>query len=109
MKKTLAATLLVLSSAAHAEFYSGNDLLNFLQSSGYSERALALGYIGGVADTLTGATVCMPKQVTLGQINDLVKGFLENSPQHRHNSADVIVATVLKTAWPCQRQQRETY
>lgn len=105
MKKLLLIAALV-PAIGHAEFLTGNDLLNLLNGDTYSERGNALGYIMGVTDTLQGVAHCPPRDVTSGQIRDMVRNYLTNVPGERHNSADVLVARVLKASWPCQNNQR---
>jgi hypothetical protein len=64
----------------------------------------ALGYIVGVADMGRGFVNCMPENATAGQINDMVKNYLINTPADRHLTGDVIVNKVLKAVWPCAKR-----
>lgn len=88
MPKLLAALLLALATTAHAEFVTGNNLLASLKKADAAERAAAIGYIVGVADTLEGSVSCLPKSVTVPQVVDLVVQWLEHNPRLRHNSGD---------------------
>jgi hypothetical protein len=101
MKKIIAC-FLIAPSIASAEFMSGNDLLNDMNGSNVN-KALALGYVIGVSDTLNKVIVCPPMNVTAGQTVDIIKKHLEDNPNIRHYSADSIVATKLGSIWPCQR------
>lgn len=78
--------LILLCGSAHANFY---------------EQGTAIGYIMGVADTGLGIVHCTPANATAGQLNDMMKNYLTNTPAHRHRSADVLVNHVLKSMWPC--------
>lgn len=98
MKRLLLALAFV--GSAHAEFIDGNKLLSDMNGS-FGGQMSAMGYVMGVADTLQGAVVCVPTNVTAGQINDMVKNYLTNVPRERNLSADSIVAKVLKDTWPC--------
>ena len=98
-----AIALLLCSTVAYAEFRDGNKLLSEM-NGGHSDRMYAMGYIAGVADTLSGVTVCGPYSITLGQMHDMVKQYLEQYPADRHNSADRIINHVLKSAWPCAKK-----
>lgn len=100
MKKLL-ISLLFVPVMAHAEFHSGNSLLDKLKSPEVMDRIQALGYIQGVSDTLQNGSHCIPGNVTAGQLVDMVKNYLENVPMVRNKTADEIVVHVLKTAWPC--------
>jgi hypothetical protein len=104
MKKLLLIGLL-LSCSAHAQqssiLYTGQDLYTRMTSS----PALANGYIAGVADALSGVTVCIPPNtVTLGQMVDMVKQSLERVPSERHMAADIYVQVTLSNRWPCAKR-----
>lgn len=98
--------LALLGGSAHAEFMTGNDLLQEINGDTYAARGAGLGYVIGVFDTLHSITHCPPKDVTSGQVRDMVRNYLTNVPGERHLSADVLVARVLKAAWPCPTTQR---
>lgn len=92
---------------ACAEFKDGNKLL--MQIRGDSvDYVNAVGYITGVADALRGVIHCPPETVTAGQITDMVKRHLENSPELRHLTGDSHVAHVLRRAWPCADSRRNS-
>lgn len=102
----LAALLICISMSAHAEFKDGNKLLQNMNASEYFSQGVAFGYITGVADMGQGIVHCMPANVTVGQIHDMVKNYLTNTPAERHHTADIIVNKVLKATWPCPRRDR---
>lgn len=108
MKKSLLAILLATAGVAHAELIDGNKLLSMMQGS-HGEAGIALGYVAGAADAHTGVTNCPPDTATLGQRSDMVRKFLENNPEHRTVTADVIVGAVLRDAWPCKQKTNATY
>lgn len=101
LKITLMAILLGATSA-QAEFKDGNKLLSQMQGT-TMEQMIAMGYVTGVADALHGVVACPPANVTAGQLNDMVLKYLENFPQTRSFSGDVIVQRVLVTVWPCKK------
>ena len=81
--------------------YTGQDLHNRFTS----DRATALSYIAGVADSQSGITICIPPgQVTLGQMGDMVRQSLERVPSERHLAADFYVQITLANRWPCVRK-----
>jgi hypothetical protein len=104
MKKLLLVTAL-LCGGAQAQpssiLYSGQELYGKLNN----DRLSAMGYIAGVADSLSGITICIPPgQVTLGQMADMVKQSLERLPSERHLSADIFVQATLEKRWPCAKR-----
>jgi len=101
--KNLLPIAVLVCASAHAEFKDGNMLLSDMNGSPISQMN-ALGYVTGVADALNRVTFCPPSGINAGQINDVVKLYLENNPANRHNTADRIVNHVLKTVWPCAQR-----
>lgn len=100
MKKLLIVLLFPIT--AHAEFYTGNILLNRLQSESTVEKAVALGYVMGVFDANQGATHCAGnRDITAGQIKDMARAYLENNPTTRNRTADILLGELFKKAWPC--------
>ena len=107
--KHLAIALALVSTAASAEFFNGNDLLNRLQEPSASPmRQSALGYVAGVADTTMRIFHCAPPTATLRQAADIVQIALEAQPQDRHYSADTLVTRALQFAWPCPKKEKNT-
>ena len=107
MKKLLVA-LLMVPTMAHAEFFTGNDLLTRLQASTYTEKSQGLGYIQGVFDVTQGWGHCAPNDrgITAGQIQDMVLQSLLANPATRNLTADQLVLNVLKARWPCANRGR---
>lgn len=103
MRKALILALM-LAGTAHAEFNDGNQLLSKLKDSSYFNQGYAMGYIAGVADMGMGVIHCGPPNITAGQLNDMVRNYLENTPADRHLTGDTIVNKVLKAMWPCARR-----
>ncbi len=103
MKKYLIA-LLFVPAMAHAEFMSGNKLLNDLQSANVIDRMVGMGYVQGVMDAHTRALYCPPNGITAGQVTDMAKKYLEENPSIRHTAADGILAQLFKPIWPCPKR-----
>ena len=105
MKKVLLIALLACASA-HAEFKDGNYLYSQMQKEyASSDWFNALGYVTGVADTLTGITVCGPASgVAASQVYDIVKQYLQENPAVRHLSGDRLVGRALERVFPCPKK-----
>lgn len=103
MIKRLALALAVASAPAHAEFYSGNDLYERIRSRDSIERLEAIMYIAGAADAHRGVISCPSPEVTLGQVLDLVRNYLERNPERRHHPGDWAVAAALRPVFPCKK------
>lgn len=105
--KAIAAVLMLFTCSAHAagSFYTGNHLLRLLQSDNYQERGVAMGYVAGAIDMGDGVIFCSPSNtVTIGQVRDMVQGYLESTPSIRHMSADSIIIDLFKRLWPCAKR-----
>lgn len=107
MKKLIAIAALMCGTA-HAEFFTGNDLLNRLNSENTYERGTAIGYILGAHDTGRGAVHCSPDGATGTQVRDIVKAHLESTPEVRHLAADSHVTFILRKVWPCAEKKKGT-
>lgn len=102
--KKLALALLLIAPAAHAEFLDGNKLYANCTSQAQVDWGDCIGYISGVFDANHGVIICPPSNTTRGQVRDMVVVFMREYPQYRSETADRIVVSVLKAAWPCRQQ-----
>jgi hypothetical protein len=102
MRKLLVA-LLMVPSMAWAEFFSGNQLLAKITSSEYMDKAQAIGYIQGVYDAGLHIRHCAPDNagINAGQVQDIVRNYLERNPATRNYAADVLIIDALRKVWPC--------
>lgn len=104
MKKAI-ILMLALAGSAHAEFMDGNALLAQMKDTGsFFRQGHAMGYVSGIADMGLGVIHCAPSNMTAGQLNDMIRNYLENTPAERHLTGDTIVNKVLKTMWPCAKR-----
>lgn len=103
MKQLLLAALLI-PSLASAEFITGNDLLNDLQSTESVRRTFSMGYIAGVADANHSIAYCPPAGINLGQLRDMTEQYLVANPSVRNLSGDVLIGYMLNKRWPCKTQ-----
>lgn len=102
MKTAIIAALLACSSA-HAQFYTGNDLLSRITDDSSSQYH-ALGFVMGVHDALDGIVFCTSATVTAGQVRDVIKISLERDPANRHKPANTLIANTLQAVWPCPKK-----
>ena len=102
----LLATLLVTS--AHAEFYTGNYLLEKLNNkeSNIVDNMLSLGYVTGVHDAYNNVRFCTPTTVLTGQARDVVHKWLLANPEWRDYSGDLVVTFALTSVWPCPKKAK---
>jgi hypothetical protein len=101
MKHIITALALVVSTTASAQFYTGNDLLQRMDSDNQFHNMLAMGYVAGTFDMTRGEYHCAPAEVTLGQVRDMVHNYLVNTPANRHMNGSVLVTLPLMSVWPC--------
>ena len=106
MKKLILTTCLtaLLSANAQATYFNdGNKLLSDMEENVNTSRMYALGYVAGVVDSLNQVVFCMPNTVTAGQVNDMIRNYLRNTPAERHLPADVIISKAFGVAFPCKK------
>lgn len=104
--RNLIIGLLLIPAVAQAEFMDGNILLHKQRSSSVVENMVALGYVQGVFDATQQITHCAPNSILAGQVNDLVKQYLEHNPALRNKTADVLLSDLFRKTWPCVNRQR---
>jgi len=95
---------------AAAYFYDGNRLLTACQSLirkpdkhtavDVFNSGLCVGFITGVADALS-HDLCLPRNVSIEQLEDIVVRYLRYNPKTRHLSASSLVFAVLTEKFPC--------
>ena len=98
--KKLIAGLLFVPCMVSAEFMTGNNLHGKMNGD-FGDKMLALGFIQGVFDVYVSVTFCSPSNVTVGQVSDMVRSYLDNNPSIRHKTAESLINQALKQAWPC--------
>lgn len=107
IKSTLVAITLALATTANASWFTGNDLLGHLNGEPF-ERGGAAGFITGVASAIDGDIACIPPEVTVSQMRDMVHQQLRATPSVRHQAAEIIVAAVLMNEFPCRDRKPKT-
>ena len=107
MKKLILVLALVAVTAQAGTFWDGNKLLSKLRGETI-EQMQALGYIMGAADAMDSVVVCAPLNATAGQMQDMVKNYLDNYPAVRHLAADSIISVVLGRVWPCDKKKGQS-
>lgn len=104
MKPTILALLLACSAhaAAQAQYMTGTKLLGMMKDDRAMMRAMAMGYVTGVADTHNDK-VCVPDKTTVADITLVAQAYLQATQNRRRSSdaADVLVAQALLIAYPC--------
>lgn len=90
-------------------FVDGNDLFRTCEPRRRSATCAA--YVLGVSDTFTTVAseagplkprICLSKDMTGGQLADVVYNYLRDHPQTRHLGAAGLVFEALRTAFPCR-------
>ena len=107
MKKLILVLVLVAGTAQAGTFWDGNKLLSKLRGE-TMEQMQALGYIMGAADAMDTVVVCAPLNATAGQMQDMVKNYLENYPAVWHLAADSLISVVLGRVWPCDKKKGQS-
>jgi Rap1a immunity proteins len=88
-------------------FYGGNALYEQCSGNNALQQAACQGYIPGAFFQAMGllpakVATCKDRNVTAGQLVDVVKNFLVAHPEQRQYGAADLVTTALTSAFPCQ-------
>ena len=103
MKHTILALALICGNA-QADFFTGNDLLQRIDSESHGEKMLAIGYVMGVFDVGQSVIHCAPPSVTSGQVRDMAAAYLRGFPAKRNKGAEFLINEVLAATWPCPKK-----
>lgn len=130
MRTLTTCILCALSTAAHANFWSGNQIV----SACSNDRSFVVGYVTGWADKhepdaeaskenvlfalkgddakLTDSAIkaaatikmgiCLPAEVTSGQMTDVFCKSLSEHPERRHFTAASLLEAAFAEAFPCK-------
>jgi hypothetical protein len=103
----LAAGLLwPVSGFSQPVFLSGNMLYgDCTADQGSSDMAFCSGYVQGLSDALQSLKMmCAPKEVTAGQMRDVIVHHLSDHPEKRQFGAISEAGLALTNAFPCNKQ-----
>jgi hypothetical protein len=105
MATAVAMACLPTAAETATSFYSGNALWNECSGDNAFQSGLCMGFVAGISDAMSIAAIkaCFPPGVTVGQTADVVKRFLGQHPERRHEAAVFLVAAALAEAFPCKR------
>jgi hypothetical protein len=103
MKKTILALALICGNA-QADFFTGNDLFQRMNSDQHGDIMLSIGYVMGVFDVGQSVLFCAPASVTSGQVRDMTLAYLRNFPAKRNKGAEFLINDVLAATWPCPKK-----
>jgi hypothetical protein len=108
------------SQNPYSDMSTGNGLLEICaqfdkdsSSFGLYDNGTCLGYIEGVLKgatlpkgecTATATNWCVPSDVTLGQIKDVVVKSLRDHPENRQRPSQILIVNAVLKAWPCRTQ-----
>jgi len=108
IKRAVAAVMLV-PALAHAEFWTGNDLLAHIKSTEATQRVQAVGYVMGVFDATGSIAHCgnSLSSITSGQVRDVARQYLEQNPGTRDIVADVLLRAAFGATWPCPEKKKK--
>ncbi|NYT76624.1 hypothetical protein H0A71_06440 [Alcaligenaceae bacterium] len=108
MRITILAVSIILSCFSHTAIsMTGNKLLS--DCEGQYSNMYCMGYIVGALDTWgarPGLRLCIPEDVTQGQMQDITVKYLRNNPETRNHKATWLVAMAAQEAFPCGDQTK---
>ena len=93
---------------------NGNGLLEVCADGAAFHYGLCMGYITGVLDGANTAPIpkncpapasywCIPKGVTLGQIQEVVVKYLKDHPEIRHQPSNGLIENAVLAVWSCPK------
>jgi hypothetical protein len=101
--------LVGISNHAHADSYTGNDLLKLCTSASANDQGFCIGYSVGVFEEIRLINVlrktpdCVPAGVTYGQVEDVIIKYLKDNPADRNAAAVFLTTAAIGEAWKCNQ------
>jgi Rap1a immunity proteins len=94
----------VFSQIGPSSFVTGNDLYEECTNpTGSAKHIHCTGYVTGIADLLNlEGNVCLPANVTVQQIEDVIVSYLREKPRYGQISASVLAGIALRKAFRCK-------
>jgi hypothetical protein len=106
----LFAGLALMSHApAHAEPISttGNAFYNQCKDENSSSGLVCSVYVNGLMDGIIYSNfVCIPPEVNVGQLRDVILAYLRDHPSERHARTGDLAVVALAMAFPCARKTK---
>jgi len=120
MLRIILLVILAMPSSALAQWLNGNRLYSDMLDSkraqasnggkpdlGVDVEKVAwlhtMGYITGVADAFGGTSFCVPKNIPVGRLMDIIFLYLEANPNRRKEKAAALVVSALSAKFPCPK------
>ena len=120
--KTLTFTILFsLLSFSHSHAMTGNEWMAMCKQESNSSRGICLGYLNGLRDMYEGysyafkvfveidgknypkAKTCMPINVELGQLKNIVTKWLNEHPEKLHDELRMQYIMMVNKIFPCSK------
>ena len=117
LRITAAALIMgtMFSFPGSASFLNGNELYSRCNSTQSTVNStFCVGYISGVFDGIRGDAIiagrddglrCVPVEVNIGQMRDIVVEFLRKNPGIRHLPADILIKDSLLATFTCRARR----
>jgi hypothetical protein len=112
----IAFTLMLVGGniSASAAPASGNKILKTCKSTNPVSTGICIGFVVAANQGLTTLLVlssptgkmtdiCIPKEVTTGQMRDIFIKHLENDPKNRHMKAFILFVEAMRVTYPCPK------
>jgi len=99
-------TMSIAYDGSFRERFDGNELKEFMdyKDSTRFQSGFAQGFVMGLSIGLSGiGYFCPPPGSIQGQGYDVVKKYLEDHPENRHESAAVLAMDALRQSFPCEK------
>lgn len=91
-------------------YFTANEFLQWCDGP-TRNKSLAQGFVAGVSDGFhvlrtvypNEVPLCLPNNIPLGQLTDIVCVHIQNNPKERHYSASINAFKALIDAFPCKK------
>lgn len=108
MKKYIIAILALFVSLSAYAGKTTNELLDSCVNDNSFSQGFCIGYLNGSTSAMKYMPnvmndLCVPAEVTMGQMQAIFIKWAKNNPQDWHIEADFSIVASLKETYPCKK------
>jgi hypothetical protein len=100
-----------LASSEDSNIYTGNGLSAYCHSPDLNYVNYCHGFINGVVEGilaegesgLSEEHICLPENVTRGQIKEIVLKYLKDNPEKLHRPSFILIFNATRKVFPCSK------
>lgn len=91
----------------HADYFTGNDIMDSWDNKFHESNTMIRGYFAGVQDSYNGVHFCVDSKVKMSQAAEIVIKYMKDHPEKWHKAGKNLVLDALNKAFPCGNESNK--